>query len=147
MTPRIHLVVALAALVGGCGSGNADAFVGDWTYTGSIMPNCIGITIPDFPLDGSVVTITKVDDEHVRVTLDTSCVVTFAVDGDRASAPANSVCTLEVPTLGPQQITITSWTLTLASGGMMMTSQFQGSAFAVCMPSGTGTLTRAAAGS
>ncbi len=89
-------------------------------------------------------TIVTTDDEHLQVALDTSCVVSFTVDGDTASASPNSICMLEVPTLGLSSITITSWTLTLSNG--MLTSQF-GGAVLVCMPAGTGTLTKVPAAS
>jgi hypothetical protein len=144
MKPGIHLVVTLAAVIGGCGGGNADAFVGNWVYAGMITPNCLGTQLPAFDLSGATVTITKTDSEHVQVVLDTSCVVTFTVDGNTAKANANSICTLDVPTIGVADITITTWTLTLADG--VMTSNFQGSALGLCSPSGTGTLTRQAEG-
>jgi hypothetical protein len=146
MTPRIHMVVAVAAVlgVGGCGSGNADAFVGDWTYAGTIAANCVGITIPDLPLDGATVTIVASDDEHLQVVVDTTCMVRFTVDGDTATAASGQTCTLNIPTVGLQSITITSWTLTLADG--VITSQFSGGLL-VCAPTGTGTLTKVPAGS
>lgn len=140
MWQKIYGFVALAGLLGGCGGGNADAFVGNWVYAGLITPNCAGTTLPAFDLTGSPVTITKTDSEHVQVALDTSCVVTFTVDGNTATAGANSICTLEVPTIGTAPIMITTWTLTLADG--VITSNFDGSALGLCMPSGTGMLTR-----
>jgi hypothetical protein len=146
MIPRIHLVIALAAVlgVGGCGSGNADAFVGEWTYAGTIAANCVGITIPDLPLDGATVTIVASDDEHLQVVVDTTCMVRFMVDGDTATAAGGQTCMLNIPTVGLQSITITSWTLTLADG--VITSQFSGGLL-VCAPTGTGTLTKVPAGS
>ena len=144
MIPRIHLVVALAAVIGGCGGGNADAFVGEWTYAGTIAANCVGITIPDLPLDGATVTIVASDDEHLQVVVDTTCMVNFTVDGTRATADGGQTCMLDIPTVGLQSIAITSWTLTLADG--MITSQFAGGLL-VCAPTGTGTLTKVAAGS
>src|SRR6187549_2437866 len=144
MIPRIHMAIVLAALIAGCGGGNADAFVGEWTYSGVITPNCFQIEVPPLDLTGSTVTITKTDDEHLQVALDASCVVSFTVDGDKASASPSSICMLEVPTLGLSSITITSWTLTLSNG--MITSQFAG-AVLVCMPAGTGTLTKVPAAS
>ena len=144
MIPKIHVVVALAALIAGCGSGNADAFVGDWTYAGTIAANCTGITIPDLPLDGSTVTIVASDDEHLQVVVDTTCMVKFTVDGNTAKADSGQTCQLDIPTVGLQSITITTWTLTLADG--VITSQFTGGLL-VCAPSGTGTLTKVPAGS
>src|SRR5688572_5477732 len=141
MIPRIHMVVAVAAVlgVGGCGSGNADAFVGEWTYAGTIVANCVGITIPDLPLDGATVTIVASDDEHLQVVVDTTCMVKFTVDGDVAKADGGQTCMLNIPTVGLQSINITSWTLTLSNG--VITSQFSGGLL-VCAPSGTGTLTK-----
>jgi hypothetical protein len=144
MMRRIHMVVALAAVMGGCGGGNADAFVGEWTYAGTIAANCIGLTIPDLPLDGATVTIVASDDEHLQVVVDTTCMVNFTVDGNTATAAGGQQCTLNIPTVGLQSISITTWTLTLADG--VITSQFTGG-LAVCLPSGTGTLTKAPAGS
>jgi hypothetical protein len=138
------MVVALAALVAGCSSGNADAFVGEWTYAGTIAANCVGITIPDLPLDGATVSIVASDDEHLQVVVDTTCMVTFAVDGNKATADAGQTCMLEIPSAGVQSIAITSWTLTLADG--VITSQFAGGLL-VCAPSGVGTLTKATAAS
>jgi hypothetical protein len=136
------MVVALAGLIAGCGGGNADAFVGEWTYAGTIAANCVGITIPDLPLDGATVSIVASDDEHLQVVVDTTCMVKFTVDGNRATADANQTCSLEIPTAGVQNIKITSWTLNLADG--VITSQFTGSLL-VCAPSGTGTLTKVTA--
>jgi hypothetical protein len=140
------MVVAVAALlgVGGCGSGNADAFVGEWTYAGTIVANCVGITIPDLPLDGATVTIVASDDEHLQVVVDTTCMVNFTVDGNTATAGGGQACMLNIPTVGLQSIAITTWTLTLADG--VITSQFTG-ALAFCAPTGTGTLTKVPAGS
>ena len=143
MIPKIHMVVALAALMGGCSSGNADAFVGEWTYAGTIAANCIGITIPDLPLDGATVTIVASDDEHLQVVVDTTCMVKFTVDGNRATADSGQTCMLNIPTVGLQSITITTWTLNLADG--VITSQFTGGLL-VCAPSGTGILTKVPAG-
>ncbi len=136
------MVVALAALVAGCSSGNADAFVGEWMYTGTIAANCSLITIPDLPLDGATVSIVSSDDEHLQVVVDTTCMVKFTVDGNRATADAGQTCDLEIPSAGVQSIDITSWTLSLADG--VITSQFAG-VLAVCLPSGTGTLTKVTA--
>ena len=87
------MAIVLAALIAGCGGGNADAFVGEWTYSGVITPNCFQIEVPPLDLTGSTVTITKTDDEHLQVALDASCVVSFSVDGDKASAfPIRSAC-------------------------------------------------------
>ena len=138
------MVVALAALLAGCGSGYAGAFVGNWTYAGTIAANCVGIAIPDLPLDGSTVTIVASDDEHLQVVVDTTCMVKFTVDGNTAKADSGQTCQLDIPTVGLQSITITTWTLTLADG--VITSQFTGGLL-VCAPSGTGTLTKVPAGS
>jgi hypothetical protein len=141
MFPKTHMLVALAAVIGGgCSSGNADAFVGEWTYAGTIAANCVGITIPDLPLDGATVTIVASDDEHLQVVVDSTCMVNFTVDGNRATADAGQTCMLEVPSAGLQSITINSWTLSLADG--VITSQFSGGLL-VCAPTGTGILTKA----
>ena len=68
--------------------------------------------------------------------VDTTCTVQFKVGGNRATADAGQTCSLEVPTVGVQNITITTWTLNLADG--VITSQFTGGLL-VCAPSGTGT--------
>ena len=142
MTGRLHLVglgCALAIGAMACNSkSGAEKFVGSWTYAGAINPNCQGVAAVD--LTGDAVTITSSDSSHISVDLAGYCTIKFDVDGFTASASGGQSCTFEIPTLGPQAIAITKWTLTF-SGDDVLTSDFTGSIL-ICIPTGTGTLTR-----
>lgn len=144
MTPRLlqlGLVCALGIAAASCGSkGGADKFVGSWIYAGAIDPNCQNIAAVD--LTGDAVTITATDSSHLRVDLAGYCNIAFEVDGFTASASGGQSCTFDIPSLGPQAIAITSWTLTMTSDDVL-TSDFKG-AILICAPTGTGTLTRQA---
>ena len=142
MTARMHLVglgcaLAIGAMACGEKSG-ADKFVGSWIYAGAINPNCQGVAAVD--LTGDAVTITAPNSSHISVELAGYCTVAFDVDGFTASASGGQKCTFDIPTLGPQAIAITKWTLTF-SGDDVLTSDFTGSIL-ICVPTGTGTLTR-----
>ena len=142
MTARMHLVglgCALAIGAMACNSkSGAEKFVGSWTYAGAINPNCQGIAAVD--LTGDAVTITKSDSSHIRVELAGYCTVAFDVDAFTASASAGQSCTFDIPGYGAATIGITKWTLTF-TGDDVLTSDFTGSIL-ICIPTGTGTLTR-----
>ncbi len=142
MTPRMLQLVLFVALAMGataCSTkGGAEKFVGSWIYAGAINPNCNNIAAVD--LTGDAVTITATDSSHIRVDLAGYCMINFDVDGFSANAQGGQSCTFDIPSLGPQAITITKWTLTM-TGDDVITSDFNGSIL-ICFPTGTGTLTR-----
>ena len=142
MTPRMHVVglaCALAIAVTACNQkSGADKFVGSWIYAGAINPNCQGVAAVD--LTGDAVTITSSDSSHISVDLAGYCTIAFNVDGFTATAAGGQHCTFDIPTLGPQAIAITKWTLMMTSDDVL-TSDFTGSIL-ICVPTGTGTLTR-----
>jgi hypothetical protein len=91
-------------------------------------------------LTGETVTITAPNSSSLVVDLGGFCTVNFGVDGFTASAASGQKCTFDVPSLGPQDIQITTWTLTFSMDDTL-TSNFTG-AILFCAPTGTGTLTR-----
>jgi hypothetical protein len=141
---RVHLLGLGCALAIGAMACNdktgADKFVGSWVYAGAIDPNCQGIAAVD--LTGDAVTITAPDSSHISVELAGYCTVAFDVDGFTATASSGQKCTFDIPSLGPQAIAITKWTLTI-TGDDVITSDFTGSIL-ICFPTGSGTLTRQA---
>jgi hypothetical protein len=138
VTSGWRLIGFAVALAVGCSqSGGAEKF-GTWTYAGSIDPNCMNIAAID--LTGDKVTITAPDSSHLVVDLAGFCTVHFNVDGFTASAAANQTCTFDIPMLGPEDITITKWTLTVTTDSVLA-SNFAG-AVLICAPTGMGTLTR-----
>ena len=142
MWARMHLVglgCALAIGAVACNSkSGAEKFVGSWIYAGAINPNCQGVAAVD--LTGDAVTITATDSSHIKVDLAGYCTIAFDVDAFTASASGGQSCTFDIPTLGPTAIAITKWTLTM-TGDDVVTSDFTGSVL-ICVPTGTGTLTR-----
>ena len=139
----LGLVVGMAIGAAACSSsgGGADKFVGTWSYAGAITPNCTGFDIAPIDLTGDTVVITATDASHLNVALGTYCTVTFNANGTTATTASNQTCTFPIPGFGSQPVMITSWTLTLA-GDNTLASNFMGMAAGLCMPSGTGTLTR-----
>lgn len=135
-------VLALGPTVG-CDDGEdapmTDAFAGSWTYGGALTPNCGAVPADPVDLTGSTVVITKTGDSTIQIVLGGTCTVNFAVSGSTATALSGQTCTFEVPSLGPQSVLITSWTLTL--GGSSIASSFSGSVV-ICTITGDGTLTR-----
>src|SRR4051812_24049843 len=139
------LAVTLAAACGSSAADDAMKFVGSWTFaSGSVAATCSsGLPGGTFPLAGLTVMITRVDNSHIRIEANTSCIVNFSVSGATASVAAGQTCTLPTPTLGPQQIDITTWTLALASGSI--DAAITGTAIGgLCTASGTGVLVPAA---
>lgn len=147
------LALASAVSASGCddegGSGNADAFVGGWTFSsGAIEPMCgaPAANLAPFDLTGAALTITKVDASHVRAMVTTTaitCDVSFLANGSTtATSTAGGTCTVSVSGIAAVA-KVTSWTLTL-SGTTMLTSSLMGSidSLVQCTPSGSGTLTR-----
>jgi len=141
--------LAIVLLVAACGSSSssddASKFVGVWTFdSGTITATCSGgLPGGSFPLTGLTGTITRTDNTHIRLTANASCVIDFTVSGSTAmvvTSPPQS-CTLNTPTLGPQQIAINMWTMTLT--GTTMSATISGTALAgVCTASGSGSLSQ-----
>jgi hypothetical protein len=130
---------------GGGSSGDADAFVGNWGFTsGSIEPNCTGVTLATVDLTGATVAITKVDGSHIHgmVSGSITCDVTFAVSGSTATAAAGSTCMVSAGNLGSVAASITSWTLTVSGTTIQTSLMGTVSSLVTCMPSGSGTLTK-----
>jgi len=151
----VPLVLVVGALCLTCtplacgGSSSSDVatpFVGDWTFdTGMVNATCTG-GLPNgmFPLAGLTGTITRVNNTQIMLTANASCVINFNVSGTTATAASGQTCTLNTPTLGPQQIDITSWTLTM-SGATLATSIMGTAVGGLCNAAGTGTLSKHAA--
>jgi hypothetical protein len=129
------------------GGDPAAAFAGNWTFqSGSVMPMCSGITIPDVNLTGDPVTITRDDATHIHLvtTNGITCNVALTVSGTTATVAANQTCTIVAPApIGTATVNITSWTLTL-SGNTIATSMNGTAAVSVisCTPTSSGTLSR-----
>jgi hypothetical protein len=143
----VSMTAGVACDDDGGGSGNADAFVGNWTFdSGTIEPMCTGVTVNSMDLTGATITITKVDGSHIRATSTTgiTCNVTFAVSGSTATSQAGGTCTVMVPNFGAATVNITSWTLTLSGDKLM--SNLNGSAsiggLVSCTPMSTATLSK-----
>jgi len=146
------LACLLAASLAGCGGGSDDAtkFAGTWTFTAgsSVTATCIPPAPPNpapFDLTGQDVTITKVDNSHLRanVTLQAgqpACLVNFHVSGSTATADDNQSCNVVLSLTGTPTsypILLKSWTLTIS--GQVITTALQGSV-ALCTAMGSGTL-------
>jgi hypothetical protein len=129
----------LAASCGGGGDGTTK-FVGAWTFeSGELTATCAIGAPPPFSLAGLPVTFARVDDSTISLTINTQCTVKFAVDGDHATAAANQMCTLDVGSLGPQNIAVTKWTLSLS--GDRIDNDIAGMA-SICTAAGTAVLVR-----
>jgi hypothetical protein len=148
----LGLVLGLALGVAACSSssgGNADAFVGTWTFTsGTITPmNCSigGNSVPPVDLTGQTLVVTKIDDSHVSVALGTTCTSKFTTSGSTATVEANQSCGVMASGL-TVMVTISSWTMGVT--GDSMTTNMSGSVGLLpgCTVSGTGMLTKPAAG-
>jgi hypothetical protein len=134
------LVAALALGAVSCSDkGGSDKFVGSWTYSGAINPNCMGANAAPVDLTGETVVITATDSSHIRVALGTMCTVSFEVDGTTATAAGGQKCTFDIPSIGPAEASITTWTL-MVSGDTIASNV--ASTVLICTPSGAGTLTR-----
>ena len=158
MRASLLKLVALCALAAGCGSSsgpsgpNADSYAGTWTFqSGSIMPGCpSGLNVSDIDLTGQPVTLTKVDSTHIAMVIAGTavmCDVNFTVNGSVASAAAGQTCAIQANGQSAV-VTISSWTLTLASSGTQLDMSMNGSATVVivtCNPTSTGTLTKSSA--
>jgi hypothetical protein len=138
------LVVAFAAAAPSCGGGGGGDqttnFGGAWRFSsGQLTATCPGLSLAPFDLTGGPVTITRVDDGTIMLTLTgTACMVKFQVSGNQGNAAPNQICPLAVGG-STQSLTITRWTLSLS--GDHIDNDITGSA-SVCMASGTGVLMR-----
>jgi hypothetical protein len=137
---HLGLVAGLAIGVASCSDKTgSDKFVGTWTYSGAINPNCSGSNVAPVDLTGDAVVITASDSSHISMALGTLCMINFDVDGTTATAAANQTCMFDVPGFGAVTASITKWTLMVT--GDTITSDVTSTAV-ICTPSGTGTLTR-----
>jgi hypothetical protein len=142
-------VVVLALATASCGSSsssNPDSFVGAWTFqSGSIVPNCAGITLSDIDLTGDAVTITKVDSTHVAMVVAATgamCNVRFTVSGDTATADAGQTCAISDSGYSAT-LNVSRWTLSMASGTITMSMSGTASVSIIsCAPTSTGTMVR-----
>jgi hypothetical protein len=144
--PRKHLLTSLFALSlfstlpASCGGGGDQTtkFVGAWTFeSGELAATCAIGSPPPFSLAGLPVTFAKVDDSTISLTINAQCTVKFAVDGNHATVAANQMCSLDVGSLGPQNISIMKWTLSLS--GDHIDNDIAGTA-SICMAAGTAVL-------
>lgn len=145
-----------AGAAGGAGTTGADMttpFVGDWKYsTGSINQDC-NLTIPAVDLTGDTITIVKVDDTHIDATWSGTavmCSIEYSVAGNVATAATGQTCTetisvnLSAPTTISMIVAVTSSTLTLTNGVLVMALTGTGTAdggVLSCTPTGTGSAT------
>ena len=151
LLPAVLLFASLSACSDSLGNSDGgaprtDAFVGTWRYdSGTLAPNMcmvLGTAIPPIPLTGEMITITKMDDNHLNVNAGSACDVKFTVSGSVATAAGGSTCVVTVMNI-PVTLNITSWTLTLT--GSTLASSESGSAplgGSACTASGTGTLSK-----
>ncbi|MES1166136.1 MAG: hypothetical protein ABUR63_10275, partial [Verrucomicrobiota bacterium] len=121
---RAVLVLALATVsCGSSSSSNPDSFVGQWTFqSGSIVPNCSGLTVSDIDLTGDAVTITKVDSSHIAMVVAATgamCNVRFTVNGSTATADIGQTCMISASG-NSATLHVTSWTLSMAAGMITM---------------------------
>jgi hypothetical protein len=139
----IALASAAAPSCGGGGGGDQTTnFIGAWRFSsGQLATTCLGSPMAPLDLTGGPVTITKVDDGTIMLTLTgTACMVKFHVSGNQGSAPPNQLCPLDLGgSLGMQSITFTKWALSLS--GDNIDNDITGTA-SVCMASGTAVLMR-----
>src|SRR4051794_9586662 len=136
----LGLAAGLAIGVASCSDkSGSDKFVGSWTYTGAIEPNCMGATVAPVNLTGETVVITASDSSHISAALGTFCNIKFDVGGTTATAASGQTCAFDVPSVGSVTASITKWTLTVS--GDTIVSDVTSTAI-ICTPSGTGTMTR-----
>jgi hypothetical protein len=145
----LTIITALLAALGGagCSGGSGDEaskFVGTWMYnTGSTINAACTTPLPpmlSFDLTGQQVTITKVDDTHIRSSVGQGCTINFTVSGSMATAAAGQVCMLTVDVGGTpmnESIMVSSWTFTAA--GTTLSTTLSGTV-AICTATGSGTL-------
>jgi hypothetical protein len=138
-----------AAACGSSGGGNADAFVGTWTFqSGTLTPmNCSlgGTNVPPQDLTGAQLVVTKIDASHVSAMLTSTCTPTFGTSGSTATAAANQTCGVMASGL-TVTVAISSWTMNVT--GNSMTTAMSGSVAILpgCTVSGTGSLTKTSGG-
>jgi hypothetical protein len=150
---QLFVVLMAAGLAGlaGCSSGSSDdaaKFAGQWTFaSGQILTTCslLPVSPPPFDVAGVGVAITRVSASSINAVVGSSgCSVDFKVSGATATAGtlngAPQTCSLDVPTLGKQILTVNTWTLTESAD--TINTSFTGTV-SVCNASGTGILHKA----
>jgi hypothetical protein len=145
----LTIIATLVAALGGagCSSGSGDdasKFVGTWMYnTGSTINAACTAPLPpmlSFDLTGQQVTITKVDDTHIKSSVGQSCTINFTVSGAMATAAAGQICMLTVDVGGTpmnEAIMLSTWVLT--ASGTALSTTLSGTV-AICTATGSGTL-------
>jgi hypothetical protein len=143
-------VLAAGLAVAACSSSstppNPDAYVGTWTFqSGTIVPNCTGITLGTVDLTGDAVTITKVDTSHIQMMISgggVMCDVHFTVNGNSATADSGQTCALSESGYNAV-LNVTTWTLALSAADIQMSMSGTASVSIVsCVPSSSGTMVR-----
>jgi hypothetical protein len=139
--------VALVALAA-CGSSADDAtkFAGVWTFESGQLAATCGQAIPSpapFQLAGLSVTLKRINNGSFDLIAGTAakCTIHFSVSGNKATAPSNQTCILDVGDTGEQTLTVDTWTLELA--GDRLTSKTTGLVL-ICSLNGSGVLVRGA---
>ena len=150
---RASLLITLLAaglIAAGCGSSsssaNAESYVGTWTFqSGTIVPNCSGITLGNVDLTGDAVTITKIDTSHIQMMVSgggVMCDVHFTVDGSSAKADAGQTCALAESGY-TATLQVSTWILALSGSEIQMSMSGTASVSIVsCAPTSTGTMVR-----
>jgi hypothetical protein len=138
-----------AAACGSSGGGNADAFVGTWTFSsGTLTPmNCSlgGNSVPSQDLTGAQLVVTKIDASHVSAMLSSTCAPAFSTSGSTATVEANQTCGVAASGI-TVSVAISSWTMNVT--GDTMTTSMNGSVGLLpgCTVAGTGHLTKQGGG-
>jgi hypothetical protein len=116
----------------------AELFVGNWTFaSGSLTPQCAvgGVDLPPLALAGMEASIQQVSPTAVVLAIGNACSVSFEVTGNVAAATAGQTCQLDWGgSVGPQSLSIASWTLTRS--GDHLDETVNGS-FSVCTVTGS----------
>ena len=150
---RLFSLMALCGglVLAGCSSSGgssitADEYVGTWTFqSGTIVPNCSGITLGNVDLTGDAVTITKVDTTHIQMVVSgggVMCDVHFTVNGATAKADSGQTCALSESGYNAV-LNVTTWNLSLSGSDIQMSMSGTASVSIVsCAPTSTGTMVR-----
>jgi hypothetical protein len=150
---------------GGTGGAvdSTGSFIGKWTFaSGSFQPQCTP-SVPSFGLTGFATHITQIDGTHISSdwtggdpTAQLMCNTTCTVNGDVATAEAGQTCQfIEMVGLGGSSpawyavvVPVTGLTLTVSGDSLSvaLTGGASSTALFTCLPTASGTATRAADG-